>query len=601
MLNLENTGESRKSKQALGVPSEFKNRLFTDKVITRLLNSLRTPMSYSRPTVFSSLKFRYKRGLFLFHRWAGITLCLFFAAWFLSGIFMMYVEFPRLDQNERLAGSPTLDFSRAQLSPAQAVAVLRQADFSVEGTPRANQINAPEDPAAPLTTPSAVRLGMLLDRPVYHISAGRAQPRTVFADNGEVLSHVSPSFAADVAADFAARAQWLASADPAPLSFLGTVQTDQWTLSAALNAHRPLLHFSLNDQYGTELYVSSSSGEVVRDSQALERALNYFGAVTHWLYPTFVRRYPQLWRWLVEILSGVGVILALSGLWIGILRWKRNPRPGKPSVPYRGLMRWHYFTGAIFGVVTVTWVFSGLLSMNPAGLNPSRVPSPDQQAVITGVDQPLRIRDFTHVLNFFGADAVEANLMHRHGEALYLVTHRDGSRTQLSTQGHSAAPARLDHLQALAPQLLPTASVDRMQLLTRYDNYYYSRHPERGGRPLPVLRVTFDDSANTWFHIDAITGSLIERSTTTNRVYRWLYNGLHSWDILWLWERRPLWDIAVISFSLGGFFLSMLGVMVGWRRLRYGLRTKHQRAARAKVTGAKLGEKGLAPPHEEAT
>lgn len=533
-------------------------------------------------------KFRYKRGLFLFHRWAGITLCLFFAAWFLSGLFMMYVEFPRLDQNERLAGLPALDFSSARLSPAEAVAVLRQADFSVVGTPRANQLNSPAYPYAPLTTPTSVRLGMLLDRPVYHVSAGRAQPRTVFADNGELLNQVSPSLAAQVAADFAARAQWLNSADPDPLSFLGTVQTDQWTLSAVLNAHRPLLHFALNDRYGTELYVSSSSGEVVRDSQQLERALNYFGAVTHWLYPTFVRRYPQLWSWIVEILSGVGVVLALSGLWLGLLRWKRNPRPGKPSVPYRGLMRWHYFAGASFGLVTVTWVFSGLLSMNPGGLNPSRAPSADQQAVMTGIDQPLRIQDFNHTIHFLGDDAVEASLMHRHGEALNLVTHRDGSRAQWSARGNPAEWANLERLKALAPNLLPTASVDDMQLLTRYDNYYYTRRPERGGHPLPVLRVIFNDSANTWFHIDATTGRLMERSTTTNRVYRWLYNGLHSWDILWLWERRPLWDIAVISFSLGGFFLSILGVMVGWRRLRYRVRTKRQRAMRGKMARAEL-------------
>jgi hypothetical protein len=52
-------------------------------------------------------------------------------------------------------------------------------------------------------------------------------------------------------------------------------------------------------------------------------------------------------------------------------------------------------------------------------------------------------------------------------------------------------------------------------------------------------------------------------------VYRWLYNGLHSFDILWLWEHRPLWDIVVITFSLGGFALSILGVVVGIKRLEW--------------------------------
>jgi uncharacterized iron-regulated membrane protein len=58
----------------------------------------------------------WKRALFLFHRWAGIVLCLFFALWFLSGPFMMYVEFPQLTAAERRAGEAALDFSTATLT-----------------------------------------------------------------------------------------------------------------------------------------------------------------------------------------------------------------------------------------------------------------------------------------------------------------------------------------------------------------------------------------------------------------------------------------------------------------------------------------------------
>ncbi len=44
-----------------------------------------------------------KRLLYLFHRWAGIVLCLILALWFFSGFFMMYVDFPTLSRSERLA------------------------------------------------------------------------------------------------------------------------------------------------------------------------------------------------------------------------------------------------------------------------------------------------------------------------------------------------------------------------------------------------------------------------------------------------------------------------------------------------------------------
>ncbi len=56
-------------------------------------------------------KLRWKRWLYLVHRWFGIALCLLFAAWFVSGVVMMYVGFPQLDRDEGLAGLAVIAFS----------------------------------------------------------------------------------------------------------------------------------------------------------------------------------------------------------------------------------------------------------------------------------------------------------------------------------------------------------------------------------------------------------------------------------------------------------------------------------------------------------
>ena len=45
-----------------------------------------------------------KRWLYLTHRWTGIVLCLVMAAWFLSGMVMMYVGYPKLTDGERWQG-----------------------------------------------------------------------------------------------------------------------------------------------------------------------------------------------------------------------------------------------------------------------------------------------------------------------------------------------------------------------------------------------------------------------------------------------------------------------------------------------------------------
>ena len=49
-----------------------------------------------------------KRQLYLWHRWLGIGLCLLMALWFVSGVVMLYVGYPKLTSSERLGHLPAL-------------------------------------------------------------------------------------------------------------------------------------------------------------------------------------------------------------------------------------------------------------------------------------------------------------------------------------------------------------------------------------------------------------------------------------------------------------------------------------------------------------
>ncbi len=49
-----------------------------------------------------------KRQLYLWHRWLGIALCLLMALWFVSGVVMLYVGYPKLTPSERLGHLPVL-------------------------------------------------------------------------------------------------------------------------------------------------------------------------------------------------------------------------------------------------------------------------------------------------------------------------------------------------------------------------------------------------------------------------------------------------------------------------------------------------------------
>ena len=56
--------------------------------------------------------------------------------------------------------------------------------------------------------------------------------------------------------------------------------------------------------------------------------------------------------------------------------------------PYAGYLKWHHYAGLIFGVVTLTWTYSGLLSMGPFNWFSSPGITSQQREAFTG--GPLR-------------------------------------------------------------------------------------------------------------------------------------------------------------------------------------------------------------------
>ena len=118
----------------------------------------------------------------------------------------------------------------------------------------------------------------------------------------------------------------------------------------------------------------------------------------------------------------------------------------------------------------------------------------------------------------------------------------------------------MDRLIAATPGVPIVESV----MLDEYDSYYYSR---RGRIPLPVLRVKFADPADTWVYVDPHMSRVVTSVHRSNRVERWLFNGLHSLDFGFLYTNRPLWDFIVITLSVGGLASSGIGFLVGLKRL----------------------------------
>lgn len=139
------------------------------------------------------------------------------------------------------------------------------------------------------------------------------------------------------------------------------IDYDQWTVAGNFDRDRPLKRIALNDDAGTQIYVSVASGPVVLTTTRTQRIANYAGSIPHWLYATELRHHKQVWIALMWWLSLLATIGAAIGVIIGLLRL------GK-TTPYQGLHRWHHITGLIFAPFLLTWIFSGFLSMDDGRL-----------------------------------------------------------------------------------------------------------------------------------------------------------------------------------------------------------------------------------------
>lgn len=54
----------------------------------------------------------------------------------------------------------------------------------------------------------------------------------------------------------------------------------------------------------------------------------------------------------------------------------------------------------------------------------------------------------------------------------------------------------------------------------------------------------------------------------SDRINRWLFNALHSFDFRLLLAHRPAWDIVMWVLSLAGCTICVTSIVIGWRAVR---------------------------------
>jgi hypothetical protein len=480
-----------------------------------------------------------RNNLVRLHRWMGVCLCVPFLVWFLSGLVLMYCNYPAVSERDRLDHLATLKKDAIRISPAEAAS------------------------RAGISLPEEVRLSSILSRPVYRFrSANRIA--SVYADTGEVFHGFQEEQARQVGATWTHRCR-----GDARLETMQIGEDDQWTVQQHYQLYRPIWKFSWPD--GEETYVSDVSGEVVQYTTRHSRLGAYFGAVPHWIYITQLRRRAAVWSRVVIVVSAAGTISTFLGLLIGLWTYsplKRYRFRGLPShIPYSGQMRWHMILGLTFGFVTFTWILSGLFSMDPI-----RWP---ENLVEEKIEQQLVGKNWSGS-DFAGLDDALSELQQHLELREVVLTYLAGKPTYL---GFKSPTETILLLEGSAPRILLDQqtvesivasgarpySIVESQLIKQYDAYYFDRDNQLR---LPALFLRLNDPQQSTLYLDLYSGTVARSYSRWERLDRWLYEGLHDFNLPWLYRHRPLWDIVVIFFLFGGIWLSITGIIIASRRVR---------------------------------
>lgn len=469
-------------------------------------------------------------AIVLSHRWLGIAFCLLFAMWFASGIVMHFVPFPSLTEAERFAGLAPVEGIQPIIAVADAVA------------------------SSGITDAARVRLIRRSDGPVYVVS-GPSRLRAVRASDGADASVESPDVALAITRAFADRR----GLGAAHAMIAARADYDQWSVPNGFDRHRPLFRIALGDAAGTEVYVSSRTGEVVLDTTRSERGWNWAGSVLHWIYPTVLRSNWSLWDQVVSIVSLVALIAAVLGAVLGMVRIRIRGR--RISSPYRGWHALHHIIGLVSTVFVLTWIFSGWLSMDHGRLFSRGLLTPAEAAVTNAVPDwraaaslgqppiPSPVRE----VEWF---AFNGGVYRRDRMGL-------GSQTLIKAgePGRNRQMAFLDEQDAFSLTTRLAAGCGAASVVADNDDY-----PARSILPgAPVYRSRCGD---LWFDIDGADGSVLQRLDASRRAYRWFYGALHTLDLPVLMAHPRLRDVLIVGLCALGLVFSVTGIVIGWRRLR---------------------------------
>ena len=474
----------------------------------------------------------FQKTIILIHRYLGIGIGLLMILWCVSGIVMMYVQYPEMDERNRLASQEDIYLNECcNLSENLSVKFIPVNSFQIE---------------------------MMSNIPVLHIDGIRLP---VNLKTGTWITDIDLQQAKEIAETYKIQRNL-----NGVLEYLGEIHNDQWTVYSRYNRHRPLHYFSLNNDLGTELYISSNNGHVVQETTRNQRFWNWIGSVSHWLYFTKLREHTYLWSQTVIWLTIVGIFLTVVGIYLGIRQFNFTTTKSRYS-PYKGWHLWHHYFGLIFGLFTLTWIASGLFSMNPWGAFESEGYYRESKQL---QGNPMYWEDIKELVQSFQNMQLPPNtklieVFTRFGRPEVIFHRNSGQTLRYDSESWQQKSMSHNDWDSIISSLQPGTSIAEAGIINEEDTYYYSHHEEK---KFPVYRVIFNNDEQTRYYLDVTSGRILDKIDNNSKWSRWVFTALHRGDFAKIIRTRPIWDIMMLFLLSGVTTVCYTGFHMGLKRVR---------------------------------
>lgn len=470
------------------------------------------------------------------HKISGSAIALFFLMWFVTGLVLIYHPYPRLsdrqinDKKELLPSSlPGMDEIRNKVGNNVMQLSVRQSQGQT------------------------LAVGKYADGKTFEV---------VIGDSTEV----KPVTFASVCETACRWVDW-------PVDRVDTLhERGQWVLYSRYDRLMPIYKFCYDDERRHELFISGKTGEVLQLTDRTQRFWSWVGAIPHKLYFSAIRKDVGLWKGLLTIGGALCFIAAASGMLLGLhVLYHSSTKRKILFNPYKKrLYRWHFASGLVFGLFVVTWGLSGIFSMQ-------RIPqwlvdyggrySVSSSAFWGRAVLPLDSfkLDYNSLLGKYAA-VKEISLESFAGVPSYRLVHSDREVWIDASSENAVRELFLDRdaVKRAVKSFHGDAVPFRMTIMDDYDSYYLSRHQDL---PLPVYKVDVDDGYGSRYYVDPRSGHV--RYFNDNKMLKkWVFSGLHYFNVEGLVERPLLWTVCIWTLSVGGITVCLTGLMLGLLLLR---------------------------------